>query len=733
MKRCCFALAIFLSCLVGDAQAQSKKPLKKLPDLKDLFPKIEQKKPVEGPKHPLSLEEVWKVQRLGKPALSPDGKWVAVEVTSYSMDENNSTSELWLLATDGKTQRQLTNFKGKNSGPAWSADGKTIAFVSKRDEDIAQIYLIAPDGGEARQLTHLPMSSSGLKWGRDGKAIYCIVQTWPDTPDDASYLKREKAKKDDKVKAFIVDDAMFRHWDNWIADGKRPVVFQVDVESGEHKNLFAGVKLHLPVASPSAESYDVSPDRNELCFTADSVKEIGTDVNMDLYLLRIGKDSIAKTIVEILNPVASALSVPVQPQNITVDNAGADVNPVYSPDGKRIAFLRQTTKFFYADRTAIMVWDRDKGKSREVTANLDRTCDSPEWQGQENRIVFGAEDKGYHRIYSVDVASGDVTNLTKNYADSNTAPATSADGKVTVFLKSSFDLPAQVWCREQVKGQVNYRRLETFNDALRSKWDLGIVKEVYFKGADKEDVQLWIVYPPQFDSSKKWPLLMVVHGGPHNAIPTDFHFRWNLQLMAAHGYVVACPNFHGSSGFGQKFTDSITGDMATKPFIDIMKATDYMEKLSYIDSKRMAAAGASYGGYMMSWLNGHTDRFQAMICHAGVYNWHSMMASDVVRARQRALGAPPWGDMEQIDKQSPQRFAANFKTPTLVIHGEKDFRVPVTQGLEYFSTLRQKGVPSRLVYFPDENHWVLKPQNARLWSSEFFAWLDKYVGHGPTK
>jgi dipeptidyl aminopeptidase/acylaminoacyl peptidase len=224
----------------------------------------------------------------------------------------------------------------------------------------------------------------------------------------------------------------------------------------------------------------------------------------------------------------------------------------------------------------------------------------------------------------------------------------------------------------------------------------------------------------------------VVHGGPHNAIPTDFHFRWNLQLLAAQGYVVACPNFHGSSGFGQKFTDSITGDMATKPFIDVMKATDYMESLSYIDKDRMAAAGASYGGYMMSWLNGHTDRFKAMVCHAGVYNWHSMMASDVVRGRQRPLGAFPWGDLKQIDKQSPQRFAADFKTPTLVMHGEKDYRVPVTQGFEYYNTLRMKGVPARLVYFPDENHWVLKPRNARLWMREFLAWLDKYVGHGPT-
>jgi dipeptidyl aminopeptidase/acylaminoacyl peptidase len=244
---------------------------------------------------------------------------------------------------------------------------------------------------------------------------------------------------------------------------------------------------------------------------------------------------------------------------------------------------------------------------------------------------------------------------------------------------------------------------------------------------------MWIVYPPGFDAKKKWPLLQVVHGGPHNGITTDFHFRWNLHLLTSRGYVVSCINFPGSSGFGQKFTDSITGDMGTKPMIDVMKGTDWMEREPYIDKTRTTAAGASYGGYMMAWLNGHTDRFQAMVCHAGVYNWHSMMASDFVRARERPLGALPWGDMAKIDKQSPERYSASFKTPTLVTHGEKDFRVPVTQGLEYYSTLRIKGVPTRLVYFPDENHWIVRPQNSRLWHREVFAWLDRHVGHGPSK
>jgi dipeptidyl aminopeptidase/acylaminoacyl peptidase len=686
-------------------------------------------------KRPITLEDLWKVQRLGKPAISPNGEWVVVEVTKYSMDDNSSTSHLWLLSTDGKMQKQLTTAKGGGSGPVWSPDGKSIAFVAKREqslpspsrrgvggEGIPQIYVISPTGGEAKQLTKLPMSPTGLKWGADGKTLYCVVWTWPDTPDDESYRKKEKAKKDDKVQAYIINDALYRVWDHWIADGKRPVVFAVDAASGKHKNLFAGVKRTLPVSGGSATDYDVSPDGKEICFTSESSKELGMDYNLDLYVMPIDPSRERKR--------------PVEPKNITADNPANDFAPVYSPSGGgTIYFLRQTTKFFYADRTRIAVHRRQMGKNFELTNKLDRSCRDLQFL-ETGSILCEAEDKGYHRLFVVDPALfdrglGEPKILPMTSAHSDLSASVNADGKRFAFLRSDFGMPASLYAI--AISRPDLVRLEHFNDALRTQWNLGEVKNVTYKGADNEDVQMWIVYPPGFDAKKKWPLLMVVHGGPHNGITTDFSFRWNAHLFASKGYVVAIPNFHGSSGFGQKFTDSITGDMATKPLMDVMKATAYMESQPYIDKNRMAAAGGSYGGYMMAWLNGHTDRFKAMICHAGVYNWHSMMASDFVRARERPLGALPFGDQTKIDKQNPQRFAGAFKTPTLVMHGEKDFRVPVTQGFEYYNTLRLKGVPTRLVYFPDENHWVLRPQNARLWHREFFAWLDKYVGSGPTK
>ncbi|MCI0459616.1 MAG: S9 family peptidase [Gemmataceae bacterium] len=502
---------------------------------------------------------------------------------------------------------------------------------------------------------------------------------------------------------------MYRYWDTWLTDGKRPVVFAVDVATGKHRNLFAGLKVHPPVTEKGAGTYDASPDGRELCFVADSVKELGTDFNHDLYVLHLDK--------------------PGQARNLTADNPAHDSQPVYSPDGRSIAFLRQTIKLFYADRARLMIHDRATGKHRELTANFDRSVNTPLWAPDSTRLYFEAEDKGYHRLYTVSTQGDDVTPITRGFTD--VAPSLSRDGKVLTFLRSSFDFPARIFTVPTTDGTP--RRIDRFNDGLTAQWELGKVEEVYFKGADDRDVQMWVVSPPGFDASKKWPLLQVVHGGPHNAITTDFHYRWNLQMFAARGYVVSCINFHGSSGFGQAFTDSITGDMATKPTIDVMKGTDVMLKRPYIDPNRLAAAGASYGGYMMAWLNGQSDRFKAMVCHAGVYNWHSMMASDVVRGRERRLGAFPWENLEQVDKQSPQRFAGKFKTPTLVLHGEKDFRVPVTQGFEYYNTLRLKGVPTRLVYFPDENHWIQRPQNSRLWYREFFAWLDRFIGHGPTR
>lgn len=787
----------------------------------------------------ITADDLWKVKRVGAPSTSPDGQWAVVDVSTTNVANNDSTSELWLLATDGKTQKQLTRSGGRNSNPKWSPDGQHIAFLSQRaGDDGTQIYVISPEGGEARRVSRMPMAPFGIKWGADSKTIYCTAWTWADTPTDEAYTKKTNDLRSNKVQAYIIEEGTFRYWDRWIADSKRPVVWAVDVESGKHKNLLAHCKRHLPPYEASEKDYDVSPDGKELAFVSENVKVLGLDTNHDIYTLDLTKPN-------------------AEPKNLTTDNEANDTNPVYSPNGKYLAFLRQTVKFFYADRFRLMLRTRDTGDLKELSAKLDRSCAAPVWLPDNNRIACEIENDGITNIGFITVdgkimqpkepvseraisfASGNVTppagsleplvvkiqndvdtlskeisridilkksgaliqidqaelerlkeNLTiaeerlralklamsyakqpdkrpldtrerleqlesfekilrkrlgsshpdlddvrkqidafKDHLKKQATLQAQRAVRLGVYQVSSFNQPPAIYAHKPGSQPL---KLDHFNDDLVSQWKLGKVENVKYKGADDKDIQMFIVYPPDFDASKKWPLVQMVHGGPHNAMTNDFSFRWNPHVWAAQGWVVAIVNFHGSSGFGQQFTDSITGDLGTKPMIDIMKATEYLSGKPWIDNTRVAAAGASYGGYMMAWLNGHTDFFKTMVCHAGVYNWHSMLASDMVRGRERSLGTPPWGDLSKIDQQNAQRFAANFKTPTLVIHGEKDYRVPVTQGMEYYNTLRQKGVPTRFLYFPDENHWVLKPQNSLLWHKEVFAWINKYIGNGPS-
>jgi dipeptidyl aminopeptidase/acylaminoacyl peptidase len=658
-------------------------------------------------KHPITVEEMWAVKRPGVPSLSPDGRWAAVELTSYDMKENKGASDIWLLATDGSAQRRLTAHSGRSSSPAWSPDGNWIAFLAKREGDEeTQVYLISPTGGEARRMTTIPTGASALKWFPDSKRVAFLSWVWPELATEEEQAQRLKDRRDAKVKAYIIETTGFRYWDHWLADGRVPHVFFVEVETGKHRDILAGAGVSLVRHEPSAGFYDISPDGTEIAFTADLTKDFGYDPNEDIVTI----------------PVAGGKWT-----NLTADNPANDTNPRYSPDAKWIAYTRQAIKSFYADRERIVLYERATGAKRVLTESWDRSAEAPVWSADSRRLYFGAEDKAKQPIWVLPIAGGDPKPLVAGGTISSLAR--SGDGRALAFLRTTMGLPPAVYVVSA--DGTGERKIEAFNDSLVAGWQLGEVKEVIYRGWGDEPIHMWVIFPPGFDPTKKWPLLQIVHGGPHGAWMNQFHFRWNMHLFASRGYVVAAVNFHSSTGWGQAFTDSTTGDYGRRELEDVEKGTDYLLEKGYIDPARLAAAGGSFGGYMMAWMNGHTTRYKAMVCHAGVYDWISQMASDTVRGRDRALGAFPWENPQKVLQQSPHFYAKNFKTPTLVVHDEQDFRVPVTQGFEYYTTLRMLDVPARLLYFPDENHWVLKPQNSRLWYKEFFDWIEKYAAAGP--
>lgn len=654
-------------------------------------------------KHPLTVEDLWAMQRVGAPAVSPDGRWVALAVTAFSYEENKGESDLWLVATDGGAEpRRLTWQKGSDGSPAWSPDGSRLAFVSKRGEDPKQLYVLPMAGGEAAPVTELPMAVSDPKWFPDGQRIAFVASTFPDLNDDFEKVKeRLEAHKEDKTQAKISDRRALRYWDHYVTDGRVPHVFAVDLESREVKDLMPGQDKLMTFTSLS---WDLSPDGGEIAFAANTTEPPWQKLNFDLHLLDVDSGEIRR---------------------ITADNPAEDGDPLYSPDGRYLLFGRTHRPEIAPDFTRLARYDRRSGEVVDLTADWDHQPSGWQVTSDGATVVFHAQAGGRRHLYKMPIDGGTPQLVASGGATDAVRVANPAE---LVYLAESFHRPDDLYRVSLDGGEP--RRLTRFNDERLAAIDFGSVEDVTFEGAGGEPVQMHVLLPPGFDPARKWPLLMLVHGGPHGAWLDAFHYRWNAALFAAPGYVVAAVNFHGSTGFGQAFAESILGNHADKPFEDVMRATDHMLQRGYIDRERLTAAGGSYGGYMMAWILGHTDRFAALVNHAGVYDLMAQFASDYTWGRSNNYGASPWQDPERIDRYSPSRFAKSFATPTLILHGELDYRVPVTQGINLHGVLTGKGVESRIVIFPDENHWILKPQAAKLWWSEVHGWLEKHAGAG---
>jgi len=663
-----------------------------------------------APPHALTVEDLWSVKRIGSPSLSPDGRRVVVDLTAFDLKENTSSGDLWILETQGGAPRQLTQHPAREGDPHWSPDGRSIAFTAKREADEAtQIYLISPDGGEARRLTQLATGVSALRWFPQGKRLAFISWVWPDLKSAEENAKRLKERSEAKSKALIIEDLGYRYWDHWLADGRVAHLLAVEVETGATTDLMAGSTWSLwrydTSSGLSAGYYDLAPDEREFVFVADTAETPGLKSNADLLRWNLADGTVT---------------------NLTPENPAADTDPRYSPDGRSLAWLRKVKPGFYADRNRIALRDRASGSVRVLAQNWDFSPSDLTWSPDSGRLLFTAEDRARNPLWALAldqavpqpvVTGGSVGRF-----------SLSTNGQTLAFTRSTLSEVPGVFAA--TGSGTSIRPLETFNAVLTADWKLGTVVDTNFPGWNGRAVQSWVVYPPDFDPTKKWPLLQMVHGGPHGAWRDEFHFRWNPQVFAAKGYVVVGVNFHGSTGFGQEFVESSLTRYGERELADVEGATDALLKSGSIDGDRLTAAGGSFGGYMMAWLNGHTDRYKAHVCHALVYDWPAMMASDFPSTLNVALGAYPWEDPVLVDRQSPLTYAKNFKTPTLVIHGELDYRVPVTQGFQYYNTLKVLGVPARLLYYPDQNHWILKPQDSLLWFAEFFAWLAKYAPGG---
>ncbi len=651
----------------------------------------------------LSAEVLWQLDRVGEPVISPAGRHVVVPATSFEVETDESETRLWLLGSAGEPgQRPISASGASASSPVFSPDGSTLAFISKRGEDGAgQIYLLPMDApGEATRLTEVPTGVSALKWV--GGHIYFISSVWPGKSFD-EMAEALKAEKEDKVSAHVWNEMPYAYFDAWLDEDRENHLFRIAAKGGEIEPLTQPAGLRLSDSSAGAGDYDVSPDGQRLAVVVDSATD-GIYPNPDVLLVGIGNGD--------------------DPINLTRGNAAPDSTPMFSPDGRLLAFSRQHIPGFYGDQRKLMLHELATERTRLVHGDWDRSADGLVWSPDSAGLFGAIDDAATRRVYFLPISGAEPVAITG--ATNFNALSIAEDGTL-VARNESFVYPPRV-VRVDVEAGAG-ERLETFNDEVLAEVDMGTYESVTYIGADGAEIQMWVHYPPGFDAEKKYPLFLLIHGGPHGAISDQFHFRWNAQTFSSWGYVTAWHNFHGSASFGQDFTDSINPDWITKPYADTIAAAEWFMQKPWIDTERMVAGGGSYGGYLSTVLLGREHPFNALVIHAAVYDLYAQTSADFAVHDQRF--GPYWENPDLYRAISPHYFADQFDTPSLIIGGQKDLRVPVGQAFELFRTLQTRGVESKLVYYPDENHWVLKPNNSLHWYGEVRDWVERFATAGP--
>ena len=659
-----------------------------------------------------TAERMWSLQRLGSPSISRDGKWAVVSVSRYDIGEDKGYADLWLVPVAGGPARQLTSDKAADSAPVFSPDGGQVAFVSKRGDDTeSQIYVIDLAGGEARRVSNIPTGADTPKWFANGKRIAFVSKIWLDLAQWPDQAKRLKERAESKMSARVWNQAPISYWDHWL-DEREPHIFSiaVNVAADATNEPVAITRLSgysLSRSEYSDSSYAISADGEEIALVA-NVDRSGIDPNYDVLVLAACGCKRAR--------------------NLTANNPADDNSVSYSPDGRWLAITQQKIKGFYADRERLSLLERKSGAIRELTTNWDRAAAGLVWLPDSSGLLGAVDDAATTRVFQFDLTGSTPRAVTAaaSFSGLSVAPGNNPRQPRIVAIRQSFSEPPTLVSLDLAKGSA--RQLSTFNDSTLAATKLGKVESVNYAGARGDAIQMWVVYPPDFDPNKKYPLYMLLHGGPHSAIIDHMTFRWNAQVFASWGYIVTWHNFHGSSSFGNEFADSINPDRISMPYEDTIKAAEWLMTKPFVDKDRLAAGGGSYGGFLASTLLGRPHPFKALIAHAAVYNNFTQIAADYGAEKERFFDY--WDKPEEFARYSPHTNAGNFTTPTLVIHGQLDRRVPVNHGIELFNILQKRGVPSRLLYYPDENHWILKPQNSLFWYQTTRDWLATYAPPG---
>jgi dipeptidyl aminopeptidase/acylaminoacyl peptidase len=661
-----------------------------------------------GTKRAMTFDDLVGCQRLEDPNFAPDGQWIVFSVTTMNEAENSSHKEIWIVKPDGTKLQQFTEREKNSWAPQFAPDGKYLYFLSNRSGG-TQLWRRAVSTNTVEQITDHYSGVDEYVFSKDGQKIAFASRVYPDCPDQNLMKQRDEAIETGTVKARVYEDLLFRHWNEWW-DYKRSHLFILDLKTRKFTDLTPGDYDAPPIALGGGFCF--SPNGKELYFNSNHDSEIAISTNNDIWAV----------------PVSGDESRLVTTSCADRDFKGNDHAPQFSPDGSKLAFLSMRRAGFENDKEDVVILDLKSGNFDIPTLAIDLSVSDFQWLADNRRLMVRIEQEGRLKLFTFDILSADLELLDEQGYNKS---VTLGSPDQYAYLKQTTTGPFELWTASLKSGAA--QQITFFNRELLADVEMNPVEDIVFESSDKRRVHGFIIKPPFFDPQQKYPAVFMIHGGPQDAWEDEWHYRWNVQLWAAQDYVIVLINPRGSTGYGQEFLDAISGDWGGQVVQDLAAGQQYIiEKFNFVDPERIAAAGASYGGYMMNWIEGHMGAFKypfkTLVNHDGSFNLYSMLlTTEELWFPEWEYGGPYWENEECYRKWSPHNYVQNFNTPMLIIHGEQDYRLDFSEGLMPFTALRRKGIPAKLILFPDEDHWIQKPQNSRFWHATVFDWLAEYL------